>query len=158
GLFHKEGRLDSISVKATAGTSAESLVAAIQRVLPPHTQVRTGQAEAAKQSKDTRSGIDIFQKVLLAFGGIAPFVGAFIIFNSLAITVAQRAREFGLLRTIGASRRQVLASVISEAVVIGGLASAVGLFLGLALAKGLNSLFTSFGIDLPQAGLVLATR
>ena len=78
--------------------------------------------------------------------------------NTLSITVAQRTREFATLRTLGATRRQVLGSVIVEALVIGFLASVVGLFAGLALAKLLNQLFVSFGIDLPKAGTVFATR
>ena len=78
--------------------------------------------------------------------------------NTLSITVAQRAREFGTLRTLGATRRQVLGSVLVEGGTIGVLASVTGLFLGLGLAKALNALFVSFGIDLPKAGTVFATR
>ena len=78
--------------------------------------------------------------------------------NTLSITIAQRTRELATLRTLGATRRQVLRSVMIEAFVIGLLASIVGLFLGLRLAKGLNALLVSFGIDLPQAGTVFKTR
>src|SRR5205807_3962938 len=100
----------------------------------------------------------IFQDFLLAFGGVALFVGSFVIANTLSITIAQRTRELATLRTLGATRRQVLRSVMLEALVIGLLASVVGLFLGLALAKGLNALLVAFGIDLPQASTVFATR
>ncbi len=120
--------------------------------------MRTGQAQAEKQSSDTSGILDILRYFLLAFGGVALFVGAFVIANTLSITIAQRTRELATLRTLGATRRQVLASVMLEAFVIGVLASLVGLFLGLGLAKGLNALFVSFGIDLPQAGTVFATR
>ena len=85
-------------------------------------------------------------------------MGAFVIFNTLSITVAQRVREFATLRTIGASRRQILGSVILEALVIGLLASVAGLFLGLGLAKGLTALFDSIGFDLPSTSLVFAGR
>ena len=78
--------------------------------------------------------------------------------NTLSITVAQRTRELATLRTLGASRRQVLTSVMLEALVIGVFASIVGLFLGLGLAHGLNALLVSFGIDLPSTGTVFATR
>ena len=78
--------------------------------------------------------------------------------NTLSITIAQRTRELATMRTLGATRRQVLRSVLIEAFVIGLLASIVGLFLGLLLAKALNSLLVSFGIDLPQAGTVFKTR
>src|SRR5581483_10512629 len=82
----------------------------------------------------------------------------FVIANTLSITVAQRMRELATLRTLGATKRQVYWSVILEALVIGILASIAGLFLGLALAKLLNAIFVSFGIDLPQVGTVFKTR
>ncbi|MGH3026766.1 MAG: ABC transporter permease, partial [Gaiellaceae bacterium] len=157
-LFHKQGLIDEIDVAGKPGVSPAELVSQIQKILPPATQVRTGHAQAAKSGQDVASFTDVLQKFLLAFGGIALFVGIFVIANTLSITIAQRAREFGTLRTLGATRRQVLTSVILEAFIIGVLASIVGLFCGLGLAKGLNSLFKSAGIDLPQAGTVFATR
>ncbi len=157
-LFKKEGRFDGISVAAKEGVSSDELVGAIQPLLPAEAEVKTGEAQAAADSEDTNEGISFITYMLLGFGGVALFVGAFVIFNTLSITVAQRTREFATLRTLGASRRQVLRSVILEGFVIGLLASVVGLFLGLALGKGMNSLFVAFGIDLPQAGTVFATR
>ena len=157
-LFHKEGKLDSIGVAGRPNVTPQELVRQIRPILPPTAQVRTGQAQAAKQSSDTSGILDILRYFLLAFGGVALFVGAFVIANTLSITIAQRTRELATLRTLGATRRQVLASVMLEAFVIGLLASIAGLFLGLGLAKGLNALFVSLGIDLPQAGTVFATR
>jgi putative ABC transport system permease protein len=81
-----------------------------------------------------------------------------VIANSLSITIAQRAREFATVRTLGASRRQVLASVVIEALVVGIASSLVGLFLGLGLAKGLFSLFDAVGFTLPNSGLLFETR
>ncbi len=127
-------------------------------ILPASAQVRTGEAEAQHATSNTNGFLNIIQDFLLAFAGVALFVGAFVIANTLSITIAQRTRELATLRTLGATRRQVLRSVLLEALVIGLLASVVGLFLGLGLAKGLNSLFVSFGIDLPQASTVFATR
>jgi putative ABC transport system permease protein len=86
------------------------------------------------------------------------FVGSFVIFNTLSVTVAQRTREFATLRTLGASRRQVLGSVLLEALVIGVLASLIGLVAGLGLARGLEAVFTALGAKLPNSGTVLATR
>jgi putative ABC transport system permease protein len=157
-IFHKVGRLDSISVAAKPGTSPQQLVQEIKPLLPPTAQVRSGQAQAKQATKDTNSFLSIIRDFLLAFAGVALFVGTFVIANTLSITIAQRTRELATLRTLGATRRQVLRSVLVEALVTGALASVAGLFLGLALAKGLNSLFVSFGIDLPQAGTVFATR
>ena len=130
----------------------------ITPILPATAQVRTGQGQAQQATKDTSSLLTIIQSFLLAFGGIALFVGSFVIANTLSITIAQRTRELATLRTLGATRRQVLRSVLVEAFVIGLLASVTGLFLGLGLAKGLNQLFVSFGIDLPQTSTVFKTR
>ena len=95
---------------------------------------------------------------LLGFGGIALFVGAFVIFNTLSITVAQRTREFATLRTLGASRQQVMRSVVLEGLVIGLLASVIGLVLGVGIAKGMHALFKAMGAEMPEAGTVLAPR
>jgi putative ABC transport system permease protein len=157
-LYKKDGKFDSISVAAKEGVSPEQLAREIQTLLPPEAQVQTGEAQAAADSEETNEGLSWFTYILLGFGGVALFVGAFVIFNTLSITVAQRTREFATLRTLGASRRQVLRSVILEGFVIGLIAAVVGLFLGLGLGKAMNSLFVAFGIDLPQAGTVFATR
>jgi putative ABC transport system permease protein len=157
-LFDKVGKFDRIDVAAKPGVSQQQLANEITPLLPATAQVKTAAAQVKEDSKDVDSFIGILQKVLLGFGGVALFVGSFVIANTLSITIAQRVREFATLRTIGASRRQVLGSVILEALVIGFFASVVGLFLGLALAKGLNSLFVAFGIDLPKSGTVFATR
>src|SRR5438045_7155650 len=95
---------------------------------------------------------------LLGFGGIALLVGAFVIFNTLSITVAQRTREFATLRTLGASRKQVMRSVRLEGLVIGLLASVIGLVTGVAIAKGMVALFSALGVDLPAGGTVIATH
>ncbi len=157
-LFHKHGMFDTINVAARRGVTSRQLVGEIRPLLPASAQVRTGQAEARQATKDTSGFLSIFQDFLLAFGGVALFVGSFVIANTLSITIAQRTRELATMRTLGATRRQVLRSVLLEAFIIGLLASVTGLFLGLALAKGLNSLLVSFGIDLPQASAVFATR
>jgi putative ABC transport system permease protein len=157
-IFHKEGKLDGIDIAAKHGVSPSELVKEVAPILPANAQVRTGQAQAQQATKDTNGALSIINDFLLAFGGIALFVGAFVIFNTLSITIAQRSRELATLRTLGASRSQVMASVIGEAAIIGLLGSLSGLFLGLGLAKGLNALFVHFGIDLPQAGTVFARR
>ena len=157
-LFDKVGKYDQIDVAAKPGVSPQQLVAQIRPILPSNTQVRSGEQEAQKQTSDAGDFTGILQKFLLAFGGIALFVGIFVIANTLSITIAQRAREFGTLRTIGATRRQVRRSVLVEGLLIGFFASVTGLFLGLGLAKLLEALFTGLGIDLPHGNTVFATR
>jgi putative ABC transport system permease protein len=157
-IFHKQGLLDSIDIAAKPGIKPSELVNEIKPILPPTAQVRTAQGEAQQATKDTNGFLSIINDFLLAFGGVALFVGTFVIANTLGITIAQRTRELATLRTLGATRRQVLGSVLLEAFVIGVFAAVVGLFLGLGLAKGLNKLLVHFGLDLPQAGTVFATR
>jgi putative ABC transport system permease protein len=157
-LFHKAGKYDEVQVAAKDGVSPQKLASEIRPLLPATAQVRTSDAQVHEATQETNGGLDILQKVLLAFAGIALFVGSFVIANTLSITVAQRVREFATLRTIGGSRRQVLRTVMLEALVIGVIASVVGLFLGLGLAKGLNAMFVALGVEFPSGGTVFATR
>ena len=157
-LFDREGQFDAISVAAVNGVTPEELVEDIRPILPDTAQVQSGQAQADEESSEIGEITTFVRYFLLSFAGIALFVGAFVIFNTLSITVAQRTREFATLRTVGASRRQLLTSVILEALVIGTIASVVGLFAGLGLAIGLNELFKALELDLPMANTVFATR
>ena len=157
-LLDKTGQLDSVQVAAAEGVTPEQLTQRISAELGSDFTVRTGVEQATEDSGEIATFTTIIRYFLLSFAGIALFVGAFVIFNTLSITVAQRMREFATLRTIGASRRQVLGSVILEALVIGLGASIVGLFAGLGLAVGLNKLFVALNLDLPQTQTVFATR
>jgi len=157
-LVDKEGQLDTVQAAAQAGVTPAELVARIREELGESATVRSGTEQASEDSDEVATFTSIIRYFLLSFAGIALFVGAFVIFNTLSITVAQRTREFATLRTVGASRRQVLGSVILEALVIGLLASIIGLFAGLGLAVGLNELFIALNLDLPQTETVFATR
>ena len=150
------GQLDEIAVAAKTGVVRAELVQADPGDPAARHAGADGAAQAQKDAEDTNEFISFLQDFLLAFGGIALFVGSFVIANSLSITIAQRMREFATLRTLGASRRQVLGSVILEALVVGAVASVIGLFLGLGLAKGLFSLFDAVGFTLPNSGLMLS--
>jgi putative ABC transport system permease protein len=156
-LLGKDG-YDLIAVSATPGTSPESLVGEIKPLLPANAEVLTGTEQAKKSAKDISDFMKFIQYFLLAFGAVALFVGAFVIFNTLSITIAQRTRELATLRTLGASRRQVRRSVLVEGFAIGLLASVLGLALGVALAKGLSALTAAMNLDLPKAGTVFAAR
>ena len=157
-LFDKEGELDEIAIAASAGTTDAGLVEAVAAVLPKGTQIRLASEQVADDAADTNEFITFLQGFLLAFAGIALFVGSFVIANSLSITIAQRTREFATIRTLGGSRRQVLWSIVLEALVVGVLASLAGLGLGLLLAKGLFKLFEAIGFTLPNNGLVFEVR
>jgi putative ABC transport system permease protein len=154
-LLDKIGKFDAISVAAQGTATREELVRDLERELPKTVQVRTGVEQANEESGEIATFTTIIRYFLLSFGFVALFVGAFVIFNTLSMTVAQRTRELATLRTIGASRRQVLGSVMVEAFAIGLLASLIGLFLGLLLAVGLNELFKLLEIELPTTSLRL---
>ena len=157
-LLDRKGQLDAISVSAKAGVSQDQLVAQIKQAVPLNkVEVRT-RSQQVKEAKKSASFTKIIKYFLLSFATIALFVGAFVIFNTLSITVSQRIREFATLRTIGASRRQLLASVSIEAFVIGLLGAIIGLFAGIGLAVGLNAFFKAVNNDLPTTGLIVAPR
>jgi putative ABC transport system permease protein len=157
-LLGRVGKLDLIRVQARSGVPTSRLISQIKPILPASAQVRNTTAQVKEDKKSVTGFTSFIRYFLLAFAGIALFVGSFVIANTLSITIAQRTREFATLRTLGATRRQILRSVIVEALVIGILGSIAGLFLGLALAKGLKAVFVLLGIDLPTAGTVFETR
>src|SRR4029079_8152923 len=140
-VLDRQGQYDTISLAAKDGTSSAELVRAVKPLLPDTLEVKDSAKEADEASAEIDKGMSYIRYFLLGFGGIALFVGAFVIFNTLSITVAQRTRELATLRTLGASRRQVLRSVVLESFVIGLAASVIGLVAGFGLAKGLSSLF-----------------
>jgi putative ABC transport system permease protein len=152
------GSFDQIDVAASAGITPGDLRGRIRAALPATVEVRTGTQQAAKETSNLEENLSFLRTFLLVFAYVSLFVGAFIIFNTFSITVAQRTREFGLLRTLGASRRQLLRVVVFEGLLLGVFGSVLGLLGGIALAPALDQLFKSLGADLPDSGTVLATR
>lgn len=157
-LFDKEGELDSISIRATDDVSTEELIERLQSVLPDGIEAVSAQSVAQEQSDELQSQLSFLTIALQVFAFIAVFVAAFIIFNTFSITVAQRMRQLGLLRAVGASGAQVTRMVLGEAFVIGLLASVAGLFAGLGVAWLLQQVFTAVGFDLSTVGLQFEPR
>jgi putative ABC transport system permease protein len=157
-LTHKRGRFDQISVAARDGVSAETLKQRIVEEMPAGVRVETAKENADRASEEIRENLSFLQTFLLVFGFIAVFVGSFLIFNTFSITVAQRVGEFGMLRTLGASRRQILGTVMAEAGAIGLLGALLGIAGGFVIAAAIEALFKAFGIDLPTTSLQLQSR
>src|SRR4051794_26890258 len=149
---------DDISLAADSGSSPTHLQAEGKQELRANFNVRTGKEAAAQQAQDLSDALGFIRTALLVFAGVALLVGGFLIFNTFSVTVAQRTKEFALMRTLGASRGQVLRSVLAESVVIGLGASIVGILAGLAIAPGLRALLKAFGIDLGSTNMQLETR
>jgi putative ABC transport system permease protein len=152
------GRYDQISVAAAPGVTPSELRNRIRAVLPRTVEVRTGAEQAKKETSDLEENLSFLRTFLLVFAYVSLVVGAFIIFNTFSITVAQRTREFGLLRTLGGSRGQIMRSVVYEGLMLGVVGGVLGLLGGIALAPGLDQLFKAFGADLPDSGTVVETR
>jgi putative ABC transport system permease protein len=157
-LTHKVGRFDQISVAAAGGVSETTLKRRIAAEMPPGVRVETAKENADRGTEEIRDGLSFLTIFLLVFAFIAIFVGCFLIFNTFSITVAQRVTEFGMLRTLGASRGQILTTVVVEALAIGLLGAIVGIFGGFLTALLLNALLETFEVDLPTTSLVLETR
>jgi putative ABC transport system permease protein len=157
-VFEKQGKLDAVLATAKDGVAPAALRRSLDTTLPATIDVKTARADDRFDLAGLNSFIKIIRVFLLVFGGVAVAVGALTILNTLSITIAQRQRELALTRMLGASRRQVLGSVMLEALTIGIVGSLFGLLVGFGLAKGLLALFASLGLDLPDAGTIVATR
>jgi putative ABC transport system permease protein len=145
---------DSISV-STGNNDPDQVKAAVQKKLGRDFTVRTGKEAAEQQAQDLSDALGFIRTALLVFAAVALIVGGFLIFNTFTVTVAQRTKEFALLRVLGASRRQVLRSVLIETFAVGLLASILGVLVGIGLAPALAAMLKAFGIDLGTTGLVI---
>ncbi len=154
----KQGQFDQITVAAEEGVDQETLAKNIGAALPPTAEVETGEEDTESSQEDIGEFINILKTALLVFAGVSLFVAAFLIFNTFSITVAQRTREFAMLRTLGANRRQIITSVVVEAFAIGLGASVLGLLAGIGFAPVIGLLFDAIEIGLPKEGTVVETR
>ncbi len=157
-LLGEDGALDAIPVKAEPGVSSEIMRARIGAALPEGYEVITYDQAAREAQESWTKALGFLTTALILFAAVALLVGAFIIFNTFSILVAQRTRELGLLRAVGASRRHLLGSVLTEALVVGVVASAAGIVLGLGAAHGLLAIMRMIGFELPSAPVVFRPR
>jgi putative ABC transport system permease protein len=156
--YSLDGQFTQVNVQTAPGVSETTLRDRIRGLLGNRFKVQTGSEKAKADSQGIADQINgILGPALLAFGGVAVLVGAFIIFNMFSITVAQRIREIAMLRTLGASRKQILTSVLLEALTTGLLGTIIGIFAGLLIALGINALFDAVGFGLPSTSPQLAT-
>ena len=157
-LTHTRGQFDQISVSSKPGVTERALKRRIEKVLPLSARVETATENANRNTEEIRENLGFLQTILLVFGYVAVLVGAFIIFNTFSITVAQRVSEFGVLRTLGASRRQILGSVLLEAMAIGLIGAVVGIAGGYVVAAALRAAFSALGASLPTTSPVMEAR
>ena len=155
-LFGEPGAFDSIVVAKSTDVRADELAVRLQSALADdQIEVLTGEADTADKQAELREDLKFFNTFLLAFAYISLFVGMFIIYNTFSIVIAQRTRDLAMLRAIGAGRRQVLRSVLLEAVAVGLVACAAGLGLGIGMSFGLRELLAKVGLDIPSGPTVI---
>jgi putative ABC transport system permease protein len=118
-------------------------------------EIRTADEQAKSNAEELGGFLDVIKWVMLGFAGIAVLVGVFLIVNTFSMLIAQRTRELGLLRALGADRRQVRRSVLTEAALLGLVGSTLGLGAGVALAVGLIAVMNAFGTNIDRGELVV---
>ena len=157
-VFDASGLVDAVNVVAAPGVDHRALVTRIEQQVGEGYEVTLASAFAADRSSQFSDFFDLLTQLLLGFAAIGLVVGAFIIFNTFAILVAQRTREFGLLRAMGAHGRQVVVAVIVEAGIVGLIASLLGLAAGIGLAAVLLAVVGELGFHVPEGSLVVENR
>ncbi|MGW4460684.1 ABC transporter permease [Micromonospora sp. NPDC004704] len=143
----------NIAVRAQDGVDQATLRDRVAAAVGDGYEVKTGKQLSADSSAGLKEGLAFFNQILLGFAGVALLVGTFLILNTFSIIVAQRTRELALMRAIGASGRQVIRSVLVEAVAIGLVASILGLGAGIGVGALLAYAFGQFGGGLELAGV-----
>jgi len=156
--FGADGKVDAIDIQLVDGADEAAVQRSIESILPPQTEVVTGEQVAQETSDEVNQFVDVFGTGLLIFAFITAFVSAFIINNVFQITIGQRLRELALLRAVGASGRQVRRMISLEALGLGVLATLLGVFGGLLVARGLIAAFDAAGAGFPDTQTVLQTR
>ncbi len=156
-LVAKPDRFDAVQAVAEEGVTEQELRDRIAAEVPAGIEVLTGQQITEEDQDDIQQFVSFISSFFLVFAVIALFVGTFIIYNTFSILVAQRTREMALLRAVGASRRQVLGSVLLEAALIGLVASLLGVVAGIGMAVALKGLMSAIGFEIPSGGLVLTS-
>jgi putative ABC transport system permease protein len=155
-LLGAPDRATSISVDAAKGVSDAVLKSRVTAAIGAGTyDVKTADEQAKSAAADLGGFLDVIKYVMLGFAGIAVLVGVFLIVNTFSMLIAQRTRELGLLRALGADRRQVRRSVLTEALLLGLVGSTLGLAAGIGLAAGLIKLMTAFGMNLKTTEMVV---
>lgn len=157
-VLDRKGEFDTLSVMGDGSIGPDALRQRVEAALPDSYEAVTGAAAAAQSAEQLQEAFGFFGTALLVFAAVALFVGAFIIFNTFSIVVAQRSRELALLRALGASRGQVRTSVLVEAFVLGVIASALGVGAGVLIAFGLQGLLGAFGLELPTTSTQVLPR
>jgi putative ABC transport system permease protein len=130
-VLEKIGLIDRIDLMTDKSVPLGVVKRELKKVIPPGTEVRTPDT----RSRQIEKMVSAFHLNLTALSFISLIVGMFLIYNAISVSVIQRRREIGILRSIGLTRSQLLALFVSEAALIGLLGSLMGMGMGIGLAK-----------------------
>ncbi|MFL6070238.1 MAG: ABC transporter permease, partial [Actinomycetes bacterium] len=145
----------SIDVAASEGVSQEQLATEVKGVVGTGVKVQTGDEAADEATKEITDDLGVFNNILVAFSLVSLFVGAFLIVNTFSMLVGQRTKELALLRAVGATRGQIVRSVLVESAIVGLIASIIGCLFGIVVTKLLTIGFGALGIEMGNTPLVL---
>src|SRR4051794_11554425 len=154
-LLAKPAMFSSVTVDAAPGTSDTDLRQRLQAVLGPDYAISIKEEQAQSSAAQISAFLNVVTYALLGFAGIAVLVGIFLILNTFSMLVATRTRELGLLRALGAHRRQITGMVLLEGLVLGLIGATLGLGAGIGLATLLKTLIGRFGVDLSGTPLMI---
>jgi putative ABC transport system permease protein len=155
-LLGKPGQFSAVTVDAAPGTSDTDLRQHLQAALGPNYAISIKEDQAQSSAAQISAFLNVVTYALLGFAGIAVVVGIFGILNTFSMLVAARTRELGLLRALGASRRQVTGMVLVEGLLLGLAGATIGLGAGIGLATLLKAVISRFGVDLSGTSLVIS--
>ncbi len=153
-----DGELTAAYAMAAPGVGEAALLDAVRAELGEGFRVQTAAEVVAEQQEAFGPFVEVFSIALLVFAAVALLVGSFLIFNTFTIVLAGRLRELALLRAVGASRGQLFGSVLGEAALVGAVGGALGAGFGLLVARGLQAVLGTIGIELPGDQLVVLPR
>ena len=150
-FYAAHGTVPGFSVSAKEGVEPAQLTAHLAEAFPEY-EVKEGQTLADEASEEIRNALSFVSYFLIAFGLVGLLVGTFLIANTFSMIVAQRTKEFALLRALGASKSQITRSVVVEAAIVGVIGSALGVLAGAGLVAVIRVIMERQGMELPGAG------
>ncbi|MGZ4609317.1 MAG: ABC transporter permease [Actinomycetes bacterium] len=157
-VLGRDGKVDKVDIRADRGVDIDELRDRVSAALPAGVEAVTTAQVTGESAKAVRDNLSMFTTILVAFAAVSLLVGAFVIWNTFSVLVAQRRREVALMRAVGATRRQVLTGLVAEATGIGLASSLLGLATGAGVAVGLLAVLQATGVDLPSTHPVISGR
>lgn len=157
-FFSTGDQVHGYAVVTDPDADVDAIVDTLNETLPEGATATNAQTQAEEQSADLREGLGFITTFLLVFAGISLLVGGFVVYNAFQVVLAQRTRELGLLRVLGATRGNILNMVIFEAALLGFVMSIAGIPVGYLVAWAARATLNAVGSAIPTTTLVIEPR